>query len=629
MSSIKRINKLFVLTICFEILLLTVSPVIGEIEAITSEIHDMDTESDCMSCHEGDFDPIETQSTISNTRGTVSKDVEPNIISQAQESSADCVSCHDIGGSAAGKIINVPAIKQGVHGNLNNGTANSTVLSDLVDKACWACHGDGTELTVHPTNLATPYSCENCHNMTANLSFTNIGIISNITTRKVSEHIQPPYFEQISSTINNSDANCEGCHDKSKITYSDSGLSRAANVSHYASRTDLVKPSINCSLCHKNSLNASAYWANVIRHPAVSQNDSFCDNCHNTTTAPDLHDQTLVKPNNIHIGFDWQNDDDNEGQVGPNGSNEACYTCHVGGHNTGYVICEDCHIENGYGPSLFSWSRSDINDTIPRVSVHTNFSTIINVPDQSLVYPPSPSARTFSSCYSFNSNTLEGTCHGNSYKNISASGGFYAFKRIAADSRSSPYHSTQTIDRLPDTTNCVFCHSQTDVVIRKAWGNATQITSGGHSWYTGSNNSKCWSCHVSTGTAPVDFHSDSVTAGGGSDCISCHSGDVNISNFARHVNLNTSDDDPVNATNSDCWTCHYNKDMDRNNVYLCESCHSNIGGIVNVTDPALIKNDFMHGMTSCKTCHAPKGYHQQGTVGPLGLVENIMKKIQN
>jgi len=175
----------------------------------------------------------------------------------------------------------------------------------------------------------------------------------------------------------------------------------------------------------------------------------------------------------------------------------------------------------------------------------------------------------------------------------------------------------------------VFCHNQTDAEIRKAWGNATQITSGRHSWYTGSNNSKCWSCHINTGTAPKDFHSDSVTAGEGSDCISCHSEDVNISKFARHINLNTSDGDLVNATNSDCWTCHYKKDMNRNNVYLCESCHSNSSGIVNVTDPALVKNDFMHGMTSCKTCHAPSGYHQNGTVGPLGLVENILKKITN
>ncbi|PWB55571.1 MAG: hypothetical protein C3F06_02225 [Candidatus Methanoperedenaceae archaeon] len=624
MSFIKR--NLYVCIICFEILVLSVSLVSGEIEARASEIHPEGVGNDCISCHKSDFISIEPEGSIPNKVGTASRVIEPNIIMQAEGGGTDCVLCHDMGGSGATKHIDASAIKQGVHRNLNNGTVNSTILLDPIDKACWACHGDGTEPTgQHPTNYRTPYLCGDCHNRTANLSFTNISIISNINKSKVSEHIQPPYFEQINSALVDSNANCEGCHDKSKVVFSDYGFSRAANVSHYASRTDLVRSSINCSLCHKNSQNASAYWANLIRHPAKSQDDSFCDNCHNTTPATDLHSQPLVKPNDIHSGFDWQDDDNND--ITPFGTNEACMSCH-GTHYTIYKICEDCHVSNKSGPVLNYFTRPDINETIPKVYAHTNFSDAVNVPNQSTVYSPSPGEKTFSSCSGFNAATLEGSCHGNSYKNISASGGFYAFKRIYTDSRSTPYHFTQTIDRLPDTTNCVFCHNQTDAVIRKAWGNATQITSGRHSWYTGSDNSECWNCHVSTGTAPVDFHSDSVTAGGGSDCISCHSGDVNISKFARHANLNTSDGNN-NVTNNDCWTCHYKKDMNRNNVYLCESCHSNSSGIVNVTDPALIKIDFMHAMTSCKTCHAPSGYHQNGTVGPLGLVENILKKITN
>lgn len=110
------------------------------------------------------------------------------------------------------------------------------------------------------------------------------------------------------------------------------------------------------------------------------------------------------------------------------------------------------------------------------------------------------------------------------------------------------------------------------------------------------------------------------------DCITCHSpADVNISLFGRHSKINTSDG-VGNVTNNDCWTCHYQKDMNRSNIYLCESCHSNSSGIVNVTDPSLIKSDFSHGMTTCKSCHAPKTYHSRGTVGPLGVVENILNR---
>lgn len=134
----------------------------------------------------------------------------------------------------------------------------------------------------------------------------------------------------------------------------------------------------------------------------------------------------------------------------------------------------------------------------------------------------------------------------------------------------------------------------------------------------------------------LECHGDphEVTSAGGTDCIACHSpSDVNISLFGRHADINTSDGGG-NVTNYDCWTCHYQKDMLRSNVYLCESCHNNSSGIVPVTNTSLIKSDFMHGMITCKACHAPAtpdipnaaAYHLKGTAGPLGLVESIIRK---
>lgn len=111
------------------------------------------------------------------------------------------------------------------------------------------------------------------------------------------------------------------------------------------------------------------------------------------------------------------------------------------------------------------------------------------------------------------------------------------------------------------------------------------------------------------------------------NCIACHyPGDVNISLFGRHANINTSDGNN-NVSNNDCWTCHYNKNMNTSNVYLCESCHINNSGIVPIADPSLIKSDFVHGMISCKDCHAPIKYHNNGTTGPLGVIDNILKKV--
>ncbi len=142
-------------------------------------------------------------------------------------------------------------------------------------------------------------------------------------------------------------------------------------------------------------------------------------------------------------------------------------------------------------------------------------------------------------------------------------------------------------------------------------------------------NEQCWTCHTNRITTHqsnsncVGCHSQNahnISSRGGDNCIGCHSSDVNISKFGRHANLNTSDG-PGIVSNNDCWTCHYNKDMIKNSVYLCDSCHTNSSGIVTVTDPALISGEFSHGSQQCKNCHAPVKYHMNGTVGPKGFMD--------
>jgi hypothetical protein len=169
---------------------------------------------------------------------------------------------------------------------------------------------------------------------------------------------------------------------------------------------------------------------------------------------------------------------------------------------------------------------------------------------------------------------------------------------------------------------CRMCHDAMHEITVKDCHNCHFVASVNHPIqepdFSNYTPAQCLNCHG-------DPHK--VTSVGGTDCIACHSPkDVNISKFARHADINTSDGDG-NVTNYDCWTCHYQKDMDRSHVYLCESCHSNSGGIVEVKDPSLIKSGFTHGMTTCKACHAPSSYHQKGTVGPLGAVENILRKM--
>ena len=74
---------------------------------------------------------------------------------------ADCVHCHDISSGMDIKCVNAIDSQLGAHAHLNRYAENETVLSDSIDKACWACHGIGTEPSVHPDKK--PEDCADCH----------------------------------------------------------------------------------------------------------------------------------------------------------------------------------------------------------------------------------------------------------------------------------------------------------------------------------------------------------------------------------------------------------------------------------------------------------------------------------
>ncbi|MCK4459383.1 MAG: hypothetical protein KAU52_06650, partial [Methanosarcinales archaeon] len=74
---------------------------------------------------------------------------------------ADCVHCHDLDSGMDIKRVNAVASRLGAHAGLNCNASSETVLFDPIDKACWACHGTGTEPDVHPDKK--PKECVDCH----------------------------------------------------------------------------------------------------------------------------------------------------------------------------------------------------------------------------------------------------------------------------------------------------------------------------------------------------------------------------------------------------------------------------------------------------------------------------------
>ena len=588
----------------------------------------------------------------------------------------DCIDCHGLGKPQAD--INETAINLSIHKDLNKNAVNVTILNNILSKACWACHGDGSEPSGHvndslgvgiPANTTRPLNCSNgqCH---VNGTPSGVTITGNQPNATI-EHV-PESIKNISTDIPTIIAvDCTLCH-KNSLTYNndpvrgDANESDSSNVSHYGtlSSTNIsaVQSTSDCTLCHKNATNALV-WGNAtqIRHP-VNKSVDFCVNCHGNGDS--LHNDSLFMGIEIHAwGFDWEGDGlDYTIQSGQQfQDNEGCYACHEESTVMGTVddagskICEECHYDGSAGPfSNKITIRSDINSTLPRVFNHINNSTAeVGVSDMSLYFNSESNISTASSCYAYNDATGAGTCHGVSASNNSS--GYYAFEVLWAvdDGTMKPYRWTQTIDNLPNTTDCRICHlgaanATVAPFVRSAyWGYPMNVTSTAQTILTHKNSSAlasdCWSCHVVGGVQPIDFHDVNITSGGGPDCISCHDVDrsgatrwVNVSAINGSLNSNSSIHYAINnATigtggstgnpdNQICWACHQSDGSEPSGMgdifetpYKCYDCHNGTAPYSNVSSALGVYQHFVNATnliagnvtanttnsSSCLVCH--------------------------
>ncbi len=114
----------------------------------------------------------------------------PNLYTD-QRNWADCVKCHDSSHNLRISSIDAISSRLGKHSGLNYNASNKSVISDPIDKACWACHTDGKEPITHSPTNNLPRNCKSCH------------IIQ-----------ETPSFEamNISEEPHAAENNCESCH---------------------------------------------------------------------------------------------------------------------------------------------------------------------------------------------------------------------------------------------------------------------------------------------------------------------------------------------------------------------------------------------------------------------------------
>jgi hypothetical protein len=169
---------------------------------------------------------------------------------------ADCISCHEESrtGAPSNLRISLSSMNSAVHKNLNSDAVNSTAIYP-VDKACWACHGNGTEPSGHPLNYSNPRRCSNndCHSLVQ--SYKAPMIYSHFKDAELNDN-QNRVLNYNVTTVNS----CETCHSNSMST---TGDNLNASVSHYATRDKLID-SINCMYCHLDRDNAQT-WGDAIK----------------------------------------------------------------------------------------------------------------------------------------------------------------------------------------------------------------------------------------------------------------------------------------------------------------------------------------------------------------------------
>ncbi len=154
---------------------------------------------------------------------------------------AGCISCHNVNGTGApaDKRVDILAFEKGVHKNLNDGG----------NRACWACHGDGTEPAGHPAQYRSPRKCsdDNCHSLSQ--SYSASMVYSHF--RNASLNGNPGNVLNSNVTTQKS---CEECHAGSATAV---GNNLYSTASHYASPE--LPDSRNCIFCHLNKDNSEKW----------------------------------------------------------------------------------------------------------------------------------------------------------------------------------------------------------------------------------------------------------------------------------------------------------------------------------------------------------------------------------
>ena len=331
-------------------------------------------------------------------------------------------------------------------------------------------------------------------------------------------------------------------------------------------------------------------------------------------------------------------------------SNDACFNggCHgpsdsmpinrtLYDSNPHSVIkCIDCHVnstnsgDSNHGKFIRQLNGSNITGPLTTKYSSQNFSLCYACHNETKVVGVLPSYPNLALHYNppFNVSSI-----GTNFINNLSAGYFYDGKknypanihwdhldafRLGLD---PPYTFATDNNNIDSYTSCPTCHNVHGSNYPKMTKNDLAITYGadgnGTYGYIGSNEYNnaggdlyCNSCHGSDTT--YKYYRNEINLF--EDCISCHVDNVdNIPNISLvnrtafsqgvHVNINITDG-TGRVNNSDCWTCHFNRDMNKSNIYQCADCHTGSGTPQAPQAPKVRTHLPAVTNYSCTDCHS-------------------------
>ena len=576
----------------------------------------------------------------------------------------DCISCHDISrsGAPANKRIKPSSMKLGVHKNLNSNATNSSSI-DPINKACWACHGEGTEPTMHPQRYRTPRECSNndCHSLSQ--SFKAPMVYSHFKDATLNSNPGNVTSYNVSTGVL-----CEACHSNS-LSAENANLN--ASVSHYATSESLIY-SINCIYCHLDRDN-SIKWGNATeinknrssliemdryRNKFTAHTGDFVDlgngyrmrvtgiSAKRDSAAIELYKgDNLVDSGLVNIGRYVYEETriidnassripvivlnitgmfvlDNEGfiqfegfrikRVHSENRTTSCYLCHFkGGEKHKYTVIDRIDKDVFYTEVLFNSSDSKEYDQQKALQILANKTprdAHTGIERSKRKALQKGEKWKLAENYSF---TLEDIAENSDSANFLLEVSGKNFTNVVK--RGEIFDYELSINYLGYTYTQVVIFrtkvseiSQNIVVLEDIVALSPNIVKiDVNSTIYGYNASWMWKNNTfMIGMIPSDLHAPLLYDGsdGGAACTSCHS----MGELGAHKDINKAAFSSIASENKACWACHGEGKEPKwhpsnyKNPRKCKSCHVERG----ITFNATYIGDEKHGaLVNCNQCH--------------------------